>query len=75
MTPEKFSRDFILCFFAQFLFSLAFSLLVPTLPIYLSGFGAKGAEIGFLIGIFSFSSLILRPVIGRALFNIPERAS
>jgi predicted MFS family arabinose efflux permease len=74
MTPQKFSRDFILCFFAQFVFSLAFSLLVPTLPIYLSRFGAKGAEIGFLIGIFSFSSLILRPVIGRALLNIPERS-
>jgi MFS family permease len=74
MTPQKFSRDFILCFFAQFVFSLAFSLLVPTLPIYLSRFGAKGAEIGVLIGIFSFSSLILRPVIGRALLNIPERS-
>jgi predicted MFS family arabinose efflux permease len=74
MTTQKIlSRDFILCFFAQFSFSLVFCLLIPTIPIYLSRFEAKEAEIGFLIGIFSVSSLILRPVVGRALLSIPER--
>jgi MFS family permease len=74
MTPQKIlSRDFILCFFAQFAFSCVFNILVPTLPIYLSRFGAREAEIGFLIGIFSFSSLILRPIVGRALLYISER--
>jgi MFS family permease len=67
------SRDFILCFFAQFAFSSVFAILVPTIPIYLSRFEAKEAEIGFLVGILSFSSLILRPVVGKALLNIPER--
>src|SRR4030042_691959 len=74
MTTQKIlSRDFILCFFAQFTFSLVFCLLIPTIPVYLSRFEAKEAEIGFLIGIFSVSSLILRPVVGRALLSIPER--
>jgi MFS family permease len=74
MTTQKIlSRDFILCFFAQFAFSLVFCLLIPTIPVYLSRFEAKEAEIGFLIGIFSVSSLILRPVVGRALLSIPER--
>ena len=74
MTPQKIlSRDFILCFFAQFAFISVFAILVPTIPIYLSRFEAKEAEIGFLVGIFSFSSLILRPIVGRALLNIPER--
>jgi len=74
MTTQKIlSRDFILCFFAQFTFSLVFCLLIPTIPVYLSRFEAKEAEIGFLIGIFSVSSLILRPVLGRALLSIPER--
>jgi len=67
------NRDFILCFFAQFAFSLVFCLLIPTIPIYLSRFEAKEAEIGLLIGIFSVSSLILRPVVGRGLLSIPER--
>jgi predicted MFS family arabinose efflux permease len=66
-------RDFILCFFAQFAFSSVFAILVPTIPIYLSRLEAKEAEIGFLVGILSFSSLILRPVVGKTLSNIPER--
>ena len=74
MTPQNIlSRDFILCFFAQFAFSSVSAILVPTIPIYLSRFEAKEAEIGFLVGILSFSSLILRPVVGKALLNIPER--
>jgi len=68
-----FSRDYILSFFAQFAFSLVFCILIPAIPIYLDRFGAKEGEIGFLIGIFSVSSLILRPFIGRALLTIPER--
>ena len=67
------TRDFILCFFAQFAFASVFAILVPTIPIYLSRFEAKEAEIGFLVGILSFSSLILRPIVGKALSNIPER--
>ncbi len=74
MTLQKIlSRDFVLCFFAQFAFSSVFAILVPTIPIYLSRFEAKEAEIGFLVGILSFSSLILRPVVGKALLNIPEK--
>ena len=68
-----FSRDFILCSFAQVVFSIVFCILIPVIPIYLSRFEAKEAEIGFLIGIFSISSLILRPIVGRALLKIPER--
>jgi len=74
MSQQKiFSRDFILCSFAQFTFQSAFTILVPTIPIYLSRFQAKEAEIGFLIGVFSLSSLILRPIVGSALLNIPEK--
>ncbi len=67
------TRDFILSFFAQFAFSSVFCLLIPTFPIYLSSRGSPEAEIGLLIGVFSVSSLILRPFIGRALLRIAER--
>jgi len=74
MTKQKIvNRDFVLSFFTQFVFSLVFCILIPTLPIYLLKFGAKEGEIGFLIGIFSVSSLILRPFVGKALLTIPER--
>ena len=67
------TRDFILCFFAQFTFALVFFSLIPTLPIYLSRLGSKEEEIGVLIGSFAVSSLILRPFVGRALLKIPEK--
>lgn len=76
MTLQKtISRDFILSFFAQFVFSSVFCILIPAIPIYLSKFGAKEAQIGFLVGIFSVSSLILRPFVGKTLLTVPERRS
>jgi len=73
MMQKIFTRDFILSFFAQFVFSSVFCILIPTFPIYLSSRGSSKAEIGFLIGVFSVSSLVLRPFVGRALLRIPER--
>jgi MFS family permease len=67
------NRDFILAFFAYCAFSCVFSILVPTLPIYLSKSGSTEAEIGILMGIFTLSSLVLRPFVGRALLKIPEK--
>ena len=72
-TQKILTRDFVLCFFAQFTFSSVFYILIPTLPIYLSRLGAKEAEIGVLIGVFSVSSLVFRPIVGKALLKIPER--
>lgn len=73
-TQKILTRDFVLCFFAQFTFSSVFYILIPTLPIYLSRLGAKEAEIGVLIGAFSVSSLVFRPIVGKALLKIPERS-
>jgi MFS family permease len=71
--PKIFTHDFVLSFLAQFTFSSVSYLLIPTIPIYLSRFQAKGGEIGFLVGILSVCSLIPRPFVGRALQRIPER--
>ncbi len=67
------TRDFILAFFAQLTFTLANHILIPTLPIYLSGLGSKETEIGVLIGIFTVSSLLLRPFTGKILLRTPEK--
>ncbi len=67
------SRDFVLTFFAQFAFSSVFCILIPTFPIYLSRLKSTDVEIGILVGVFSVSSLIFRPFVGRALLRIPER--
>jgi MFS family permease len=74
MLRKILNRDFVFGFFAQFIFSSVFCILIPTIPIYLSKQGSTEAEIGILVGIFSVSSLILRPFIGKALSKIPERS-
>jgi len=73
MTQKILTRNFILCFFAQFTFTSVFHILIPTLPIYLSRWGSSEVEIGILIGILGISSLVLRPFVGRALLKIPEK--
>ncbi len=72
-THKILTRDFILCFFAQFTFTSVFHILIPTLPIYLSRSGSSEVEIGVLIGILGISSLVLRPFVGRALLKKPEK--
>jgi len=67
------SRDFILASTVQFAFAFVFSILLPTLPVYLSQSGSNDVEIGVLMGILGVSSLILRPLVGRALLKIPEQ--
>ncbi len=67
------TRDFILGFISQFTFSIAYHVLYPTLPIYLSRFGCTEVDIGVLIGILGVSSLVLRSFIGRALLKTPEK--
>lgn len=67
------NRNFFLVFLGQFALSSAFHCLIPTLPIYLSRQGTPETEIGILIGIFSVSSVVIRPFVGRALLKTPER--
>ncbi len=67
------TRDFIICFFAQFTFNMAVFSLLPTLPIYLSNLGSTEIEIGILIAAFTVASLPVRPFAGKALMRIPEK--
>jgi MFS family permease len=67
------SREFLFTSLAQFVFTFVFFILIPTLPIYLSRSGSTESEIGVLIGIFFFSSLLLRPFVGKALLRIDEK--
>ncbi|OGP63603.1 MAG: hypothetical protein A2170_00670 [Deltaproteobacteria bacterium RBG_13_53_10] len=67
------TREFILASFALFTVGSVFHILTPTLPIYLSTLGSTEIEIGVLIGVFGLSSLVSRPLVGRALLKIPEK--
>jgi MFS family permease len=72
-TPKIWTRDFSLIFLAHVVFSSAFCVLVPTLPIYLLNIGSTEVQIGVLIGSLGIASLVVRPFIGRALVRVSEK--
>lgn len=64
---DIFSRDFVLTCVASVLFLGSGFLLIPTLPLYVEGFGASDALIGLMMGAFSASAVGLRPWVGRQI--------
>lgn len=44
---------------------LAFQMTIPTLPLYVRDIGASERFIGLVVGIFTFSALIVRPKAGQ----------
>jgi MFS family permease len=73
MTQKILNRDFTLTFSCQLASAFVFYILIPTIPIYLSRSGTTEVENGILVGIFFVSSLVCRPLVGKALLKIPER--
>jgi len=65
--PKIWTRDFILiCMTNLFLF-MGFQMTLPTLPLFVEKLGGSDQLIGFVIGIFTLSALVLRPIAGHAL--------
>ena len=61
------TRDFVLiCFTNMFLF-MGFQMTLPTLPLFVEKLGGSDQLIGLVIGIFTLSALVLRPIAGHAL--------
>jgi len=60
------TREFVLLWPGAFAFFLSFYLLLPTLPLYASGLGIAESSIGFIIGFFALSSMVVKPWAGWA---------
>lgn len=52
---------------ANFCSSLSFQILTPTLPLYIQKQGHSQAMIGFIVGILTFTTIIFRPFMGKAV--------
>ncbi|WP_077298200.1 MFS transporter [Virgibacillus pantothenticus] len=61
------TRDFILICLANFCIFLGFQMTLPTLPLFVKELGGSDQLIGVIVGIFTFSALIMRPYAGHAL--------
>jgi len=62
-----FTKNFLICFWGIFLLYFSVYYLIPILPLYLESIGKNRSEIGVIIGVFSASSIVLRPLVGDLL--------
>lgn len=61
------TRDFVLIVLANFFIFLGFQMTLPTLPLFVEELGGNDQLIGFVVGIFTFSALLIRPYAGHSL--------
>ena len=61
------TRDFLLICLANFFVFLGFQMTLPTIPLFVESLGGNERLIGLIVGIFTFSALIVRPFAGQAL--------
>ncbi|MEC2323505.1 MFS transporter [Lederbergia lenta] len=52
---------------SNFFVFLGFQMTLPTIPLFVEKLGGNDQLIGIVVGIFTFSALLLRPYAGRAL--------
>lgn len=61
------TRDFVLITIISLFTFLSFQMLLPTLPVYAKILGGSDTHAGLVIGIFTFSAVLIRPFAGYAL--------
>lgn len=61
------TKDFVLICVANLFIFLSFQITLPTIPLFVTYLGGNEQFIGFIIGIFTFSALIIRPFAGHWL--------
>ncbi|MCU9612799.1 MFS transporter [Caldibacillus lycopersici] len=61
------TKDFVLICLANFFVFLGFQMTLPTIPLFVAYLGGNDQLVGFVVGIFTFSALLIRPYAGHAL--------
>jgi len=61
------TRDFILISIASLFITLGFQMLLPVLPVFSAKIGGSDAWAGIVVGIFTISAVLMRPISGRLL--------
>lgn len=67
------TKAFIGLTLAMFFLSFGFYLLLPTLPLYIKDLGVGETQLGLIIGGFTLSAVVVRPVIGGLLDRFGRR--
>jgi MFS family permease len=61
------TRDFVLICLSNFFIFLGFQMTLPTIPLFVEKLGGNDQLIGVVVGLFTFSALLIRPIAGHAL--------
>jgi MFS family permease len=61
------TKDFVYICLANFFAFLGFQMTLPTIPLFVEHLGGNDQLIGLVVGIFTFSALMMRPFAGHAL--------
>lgn len=67
VSEKIWTQDFILIVMSNFFVFLGFQMTLPTIPLFVEELGGNDQLIGIVVGIFTFSALLLRPFAGHAL--------
>ena len=58
------TKDFVITSLSNLLLFFSFQMLIPTIPTHVSQLGGNNNQVGLVIGIFTISSLLTRPLLG-----------
>lgn len=56
------SKQFILIWFVNFVIFMSFQILIPTIPLYASEIFLADSIVGLIVGIYTFSAVLIRPL-------------
>jgi predicted MFS family arabinose efflux permease len=64
MREKLWSKPFVLLMVSKLFLFLSLEMLLPTLPVFAADKGGTDAQIGMIIGFFTYSAVLLRPFVG-----------
>jgi len=66
-SEKLWTQDFVIITFITLFTFIGFQMLLPTLPIYAKNLGGGDTSVGLVVGLFTFSAVLIRPFVGYAL--------
>ncbi|MFD2370630.1 MFS transporter [Brevibacillus sp. GCM10020057] len=67
------TKNFVILALSNFMLFVAFQMLVPTMPVYITKLGGDQLAVGLVVSLFTVSALLVRPVTGKVLDSMGRR--
>ncbi len=69
-----FTRNFIVITMINFIVFFCFQIIFPILPLFIHDMGGNDLTIGFVMGVFTLSTLLTRPIVGYLLDTMGKKS-